>query len=361
MRNLVLWTLVISLVTFSCKKPKTTPPPNPPSGNSGDVYTVGYEYNGTVTVAKYWKNKVGVSLTDGTKAAQATGIFINGADVYICGFEQNAAGKLVAMYWKNGTPVVLGDQAKTSTASGIAVSGTDVFVVGNEFGSGFQSLPITWVNGTRFPTQLAPNIVHAENNGITVKNGVFYFAGTIFVPVVPSGNYYAQRWSHTLPFAYVAPIDITIDGKAFGIATDGTNMYTCGSAFTTGQTISHFKAYYWENNIPHALTDGSKEANAQAITVSGTDVYVCGYEAKAVSSTIGIAKYWKNGVLTNLGSGDYSTSSTGIAVKNTDVYVSGYGSLPNSGPTHAYLWKNGAVYDSTNSSNAVFWAVAVAQ
>jgi len=42
----------------------------------GDVYVAGYEDNGSVSVAKYWKNGHAVSLTDGTKNAHAESIVV---------------------------------------------------------------------------------------------------------------------------------------------------------------------------------------------------------------------------------------------------------------------------------------------
>lgn len=360
MRSIVIAAFVLSFILLSCKKSGSpAPAPTPPPSGSGDVYTVGFESNGTVTVAKYWKNKVAVSLTDGTKNAQALGICISGTDVYICGFEQNAAGKYVAKYWKNGTAVVLGDGTNSSIANAIAVSGNDVFVVGIEITSFYPKLPIEWVNGTRYAAQLGPGIINSENTAVSVKNGVFYVAGTVFVPVIPSGNYYAQRWSHTLPFTYVAPTSITIDGYAYGIVSDGTDMYTCGAALPGPPGNFYTAAYYWKNNIPHKLTDGTKYGSATGITLSGTDVYVCGYDTKAPSSSIGIASYWKNGVLTALGNGSLSTFARGIAVKNSDVYVCGNDVVP--GGNNGYLWKNGVLYDSTKSANAVFFGVAVSQ
>ncbi len=62
-----------------------------------DVYVAGYEGN----FAKYWKNGIGVSLSDGT---MATAIAISGADVYVAGWEDQP---YTAKYWKNGIAVSL--------------------------------------------------------------------------------------------------------------------------------------------------------------------------------------------------------------------------------------------------------------
>ena len=46
-----------------------------------DVYVAGDEFNGSHTVAKYWKNGVPVLLTDGSKDAFASSVFVSGYDV----------------------------------------------------------------------------------------------------------------------------------------------------------------------------------------------------------------------------------------------------------------------------------------
>ncbi len=49
-----------------------------------------------------------------------------------------------------------------------------------------------------------------------------------------------------------------------------------------------------------SLTNGSNHAKANSVYVSGTDVYVAGYESNGTKS---VAKVWKNGVATSLTNG----------------------------------------------------------
>jgi hypothetical protein len=42
-----------------------------------DVYVAGDEYSGTKSVAKFWKNGVATSLTNGSNDAFAYSIFVN--------------------------------------------------------------------------------------------------------------------------------------------------------------------------------------------------------------------------------------------------------------------------------------------
>lgn len=118
--------VIISIYFTGCT------PDNPTSPDiTENVYVVGYEDNGTVRVAKYWKNGVAVILTDGTKHAKATSIFLQGNDVYVCG-QETINFKSVAKYWKNGVAVTLSNGTTDCDASSIFVSGSDVYVVGQE-------------------------------------------------------------------------------------------------------------------------------------------------------------------------------------------------------------------------------------
>ncbi|MEH6659958.1 hypothetical protein [Leeuwenhoekiella marinoflava] len=76
--------------------------------NKGDVYAVGYynknDSNSTGNTACYWKNEELVELEDD---AQATGIYIDGTDVYVCGSTGRDQASYKACYWKNGVRVAL--------------------------------------------------------------------------------------------------------------------------------------------------------------------------------------------------------------------------------------------------------------
>lgn len=91
--------------------------------------------------------------------------------------------------------------------------------------------------------------------------------------------------------------DGSTGAEANSIAVSGTDVYVAGTQwdgnsiqYSDGYTVYHHNpiAKYWKNGKPVNLTDGSKWAEARSIVVSGTDVYVAGFEGS-------IAKYWKNG------------------------------------------------------------------
>ena len=100
-------------------------------------------------------------------------------------------------------------------------------------------------------------------------------------------------------------------------------------------------AMIWKNGVGTALTDGTKNAYANAIVVSGTDVYVAGQED-------GLPTLWKNGAASRLynNSSYDSAEAQAIAVSGQDVYVAGntreQQNIPGIGWGNVVmLWKNG--------------------
>jgi len=97
-------------LTFSCSKSDDSPTPEL---LAMDIYTCGYESNGTKNVAKVWKKGAAISLTDET----------NNANAYNC-------TKYIAKYWKNGNAVSLSDGTNNTKANTVFVSDIDVYIIG---------------------------------------------------------------------------------------------------------------------------------------------------------------------------------------------------------------------------------------
>jgi hypothetical protein len=221
-----------------------------------DVYVAGIEGRN----AKYWKNGVGVKLTNLTQgSADANSIVVSDGDVYAAGsIYQDGIGK--AVYWKNGTLVTLSG-AQNSYATSIAVSGSDVYVAGGQLDN--QSIPFMaryWKNGTE----------------VVLSDG--------------------SSWAY-----------------ASSIALSGDDVYVAGSEFNGIANV----ATYWKNGIPVKLGEGTTFSQAYGIVVSDGDVYVVGEESNAIEI---VPKYWKNGDAVILPDGAYASS---ISVSGNDVYVSG--------------------------------------
>ena len=109
------------------------------------------------------------------------------------------------------------------------------------------------------------------------------------------------------------------------------------------------KAKFWKNGILTDLTNGTYQASAGGIVLSGTDVYICGQEMN--SAGIRIAKVWRNGVASDiLNTTAYHNYASSIYISGTDIYVAGYEENNAGTYTRAKLWKNGISLPLTNGS-----------
>ncbi|MBL0184025.1 MAG: hypothetical protein IPP96_17775 [Chitinophagaceae bacterium] len=103
----------------------------------------------------------------------------------------------------------------------------------------------------------------------------------------------------------------------------------------------NFVAKIWKNGSGTSLTTG--KAVARSVFVSGTDVYVAGYE---YNGTHQVATVWKNGVTIPLSNGTSDMFANSVFVYGTDVYVAGREEV---GPVYfAKIWKNGVLTTSAN-------------
>jgi hypothetical protein len=331
MKKYTLTFLSIVLFFTACKKSSTTEDPIVPPINPAPavVYVSGYENNGTKGVAKYWKDGVAVSLTDGTKNAYANTVFVSGTDVYAGGYENNAT-KNVAKIWKNGVATSLTNGSNDGFIASVFVSGTDVYAVGWENNNAVNDVAKIWKNGVA--TQLSAAL--------------------------------------------------TNNSRAFSVRVYGSDVYVAG--FENNGPGTKAIAKYWKNGIATSLTDGTRVAIGGDVFVKGADIYVCGNEG---NGSVGQAKYWKNGTAVPLPVTSTTTTSfiCGISVigtdvvaagtdagkpiawknttatafpnngefgwqfvLNTDVYLAGY---ENAAITKAVVWKNGTATNLTNGTN----------
>jgi tRNA(Leu) C34 or U34 (ribose-2'-O)-methylase TrmL len=71
----------------------------------------------------------------------------------------------------------------------------------------------------------------------------------------------------------------------------GLGVYVAG--FETNE-LGNTVATLWKNGEAKHLSDGSANARAKSVYVSGDDVYVAGTESDTIANRI-VAKLWKNG------------------------------------------------------------------
>lgn len=312
------------------------------SNTGGNVYIAGYEGN----VAKYWKNGVATSLTDGTKVSAATDIFVSGNDVYVAGGEGETA-----KYWKNGKAVVLSELSKEEHAEAIFVSGSDVYVAGTDEGS--MSTAKYWENGMA----VSLSELSSQAWDIFVSGDDVYVAGDI------GGN--AVYWKNG------QVINLPNGNMATAIFVSGNDVYVAG--MEDNKVENEYYTYYtyiikyWKNGNALNLTDGKNDAMVTDIFVSGNDVYVCGYEATSIkvygaygSGDDYQAKYWKNGEEILLTDKETDSFAYKIYVSGNDVYVAGAERHAATGKYVAKYWKNGtAVALSDGTQHAEAYSIVV--
>ena len=121
--------------------------------DNGDVYVSGVRSDGSMfgTNACYWKNGVRTDLTGSNIDAMANSIGINNGDVYVTGWRiQNHAS--IACYWKNGN---INNVSRNSsfgnswgaTAFGIFLDGNDVYLAGYNAIANKFDIGCKWKNG----------------------------------------------------------------------------------------------------------------------------------------------------------------------------------------------------------------------
>ena len=147
------------------------------------------------------------------------------------------------------------------------------------------------------------------------------------------------------------PTDKLADKQGEGSV--GQNVYVAGYE---NNAQENSVARLWKNGTVQNLggnllrstnTDGTLVfSRANSVFVSGSDVYVSGYEQyqKEVGGgsfeTISRARLWKNGEMQNLAQGDTSDVATSAFVSGNDVYVLGVEMRENQ-KYALKLWKNG--------------------
>jgi len=282
-----------------------------------DVYVAGGEEKTAVPGdynALYWKNGNPVTLSDD---GDAISIAVSGNDVYVAGSLRIYSGteSVHACYWKNGNVTLLPDNtrsgdpeerypitSKSSLANSIFISGGDIYIAGGERvgretspSSGIDCISaVYWKNG---------NEVYLIKGGY--GSSLADEANSIFVAgqdVYACGALEAQYWKNGTYF-YLAGSGPSsgLRTEANSICVSGSDVYVAGTQ-SDGEPVQGYfgtsyrdVAKYWKNGIAVNLSDGTKEAYATSIAVSGNDVYVAGGEEKTAGTGDYVAKYWKNG------------------------------------------------------------------
>ena len=278
--------------------------------SGSDIYVAGYETTSTgVKQAKYWKNGVPVVLaSNANQYSDALAVFVNGSDIYVAGWESNGT-EPVAKYWKNGVATSLTNGNFYADATSIAVVGTDVYVAGYENNSAGLSFAKCWKNGAEI--NVGP--IRSGASGIVVNGSDIYITGSVYDLV--ANNNVAKYWKVNAGGTQFTTLsDNAFSGYATGIAVSGSDVYVSG---IEANSSGFYIAKIWKNGAVagSSLSSGTSNSYANAVTVSGSDVYVAGIQVASGGSGTYTAKYWKNGVATNLSSGVNDAEAFSIFVK----------------------------------------------
>jgi hypothetical protein len=293
-------------------------------------------------------------------AAEATSIAVSGNDVYMTGYAKFCGSfncHDYGMFWKNGIPVSLDLPGYPSS---VIVSNNDIYIAGSSGyleGTGGNAAYLK----NEVKIELPSGSTGSISTAIAVSGTDVYVAGIGITGNIYNGpqNYIAKYWKN----ANAINLTDGINGaQAWSIAASGNDVYVAGMEWNgntyqdaSGDTHKKSVAKYWKNGQPVILTDGSEDAFTTSIAVAGTDVYVAGtewngqsYQVQGVAYTYrkSIAKYWKNGQPVILTDGTEDAEAKSIAVSGTDVYVAG------TMKGYATYWKNGVAVKLSDVESA---------
>lgn len=204
-----------------------------------DVYIVGVDAD--TESATYWKNGEAVRLT--TKQSTASQIFIDGNDIYVAGSEY-IEDMFVAKYWKNGVGVDITEPTGDhSVAFDVTVANGDVYVVGYK-SFGFQSsVGLLWKNNVE--TVYGDGTSRIELNHIAVDGSSIHIAGRRYYV----NNSVVTYWKDDVENLIT---DESTRSGATGIITRNGDVIISGMEFPVGGIT---KAKLWVNGEEQILSD----------------------------------------------------------------------------------------------------------
>jgi IPT/TIG domain len=299
---------------------------------SANIYSFGYcTKTLPYTIGVYFKNGIEAGYIVGAGTVYLSGMYVSGKDIYFCGYETNSNNIPFASYWKNGVQTKLTDGTKLSTAGSIWVSGTDTYVTGVD-GTGIYY----WKNGNLVNIPVVGTFKSGAANLIFISGSDIYLSGTY---LDASNNLIAAYWKNgvqvNLPGSLPTPYSIFVSGN---------DVYVAGTTYNNATQIN--TAVYWKNGVVTSLSDGILNYLAKGIYVTGSDVYVSGFEGSGNDVS---PLYWKNGNKVALTPGPGITST--ISGTGGNIIIGCGYKVPTSTGAQPGFWYNDVFQSITLSSN----------
>jgi hypothetical protein len=290
--------------------------------DNNDVYVAGGEYG-----AALWKNGTAQTL-DRTDyyMDEAYSVYVSGNDVYVAGYTFSPGE---AILWKNGTAQSLNNG---HVAYSVYVSGNDVYVAGDGY---YETNYVAklWKNGTEQSLSGSTNTTKARS--VFVSGNDVYVAGSEYTgygSYDPDYKSTAKLWKNGIAQSLS---NGTNNAEAYSVYVSGNDVYVAGNQESgKGRKV----ATLWKNGVAQSLSGSTSYAEAYSVFVSGNDVYVAGYEEKETGV---IATLWKNGTAQSLSHSTNYAEARSVYVLSSNVYVAGYEYTDNGLHGFAKLWKNG--------------------
>jgi hypothetical protein len=261
-------------------------------------------------------------------------VFVAGTD-----YDTVATFRDIPTVWRGKKSTSLATGTGNAYAKAIAIKGDDYFV------TGYENTTSGWLCKVWKNNELLFSIGDGDPTvgyGIDVDGDDIYVAGHNYIPV--SGKHYAMLWKNGAANATYLT-DGTNQAEAFTVVVSGSDIFVGG--------YDGNQARVWKNGVPMELAN-SENFRIRGIAISGSDVYAVG-ECNCFSDIV--IRYWKNGVATTITDGTYDAYGYSIAVSGNDVYVAG---VENSSSKRiAKVWKNGFPTNLTDGTRNA-WATGVA-
>lgn len=308
---------------------------------------------------------------DPLKQGWANSIAVSGNDIYVSGYRHHPGylsnDYTQGLYWKNGAAFELPRTTRYNRFGPIIISNNDFYIVNKEI-LGPTDAPYYLKNGNEVYLDPPGGQQGSITYAIAVSGSNVYLAGAALrISNVIGQPYYfgtARYWKNGIP---VNLTDGTFAAYATAIAVSDNDVYAAGvivngifvPAGTPPNGNTNARGIYWKNGQPFYFTDGTADVSINSMVVSGNDVYIAGTQSDGTANSYGIrktvAKYWKNGVAIKLTDGSKDAEARSIVVSGNDVYVAGFeydGKLTNGFPASvAKYWKNGQPINLTDGTS----------